>query len=126
MKAILVGATGLTGSYLLKHLLSDDYFEKVVALTRKPHQINNDKYVNYVVNFDNYSDLQNAVNEDTCIFIAIGTTQSQVGGDKVAYRKIDFDIPVNVAKIAVEKGVKTFVLISAVGANANGRNFYIK
>lgn len=126
MKAVLVGATGLTGSYLLEHLLNDDYFEKVIALTRKPLQIINKRYFNIVVNFNNYADLQNAFAKDAVIFVTIGTTQKQVGGDKVAYRKVDFDIPVNIAKIAREKGVKIVVLVSVVGANANAASFYTR
>src|SRR5438552_710785 len=99
MKAVLVGATGFIGTHLLQYLLNDNYFEKVITLTRKPLQISNEKHSNVVVNFDHHPDLQNAFDKDVVIFIAIGTTRKKVGGDQVAYRKIDFDIPVNIARI---------------------------
>ena len=61
------------------------------------------------------------------VFSAVGTTQKKVKGDKNAYRKVDFDIPVNAAKAAAKFGVYSFSLVSSVGANAaNNNNFYLK
>jgi uncharacterized protein YbjT (DUF2867 family) len=60
------------------------------------------------------------------VFCAVGTTNAKVKGDKAAYRKVDYDIPVNAARYCSETGVPAFLLVSSVGANAKGGNFYIK
>lgn len=43
-----------------------------------------------------------------------------------AYRKVDFDIPVTIGQLASEKNANTYLLVSAVGADANSGNFYLK
>ena len=60
------------------------------------------------------------------MFCAIGTTNKKVKGDKAAYRKVDYDIPVNAARFCTETGCRHFLLVSSVGANSKGGNFYIK
>jgi uncharacterized protein YbjT (DUF2867 family) len=60
------------------------------------------------------------------VFVAVGTTQKKVKGDKAAYRKVDFDIPVNAAKFCAETGCKSFLLVSSVGADSKSGNFYLK
>jgi uncharacterized protein YbjT (DUF2867 family) len=49
-----------------------------------------------------------------------------VRGDKSAYRKVDFDIPVNAARLGMDTGCRHFLLISSVGANSSSTNFYLK
>ena len=47
-------------------------------------------------------------------------------GDNAAYEKIDFDIPVNAARIGIAKNYKKFLVVSSAGANENSSNFYLK
>ncbi len=60
------------------------------------------------------------------VFVAVGTTQKKVNGDKTSYRKVDYDIPVNAARFCRESGAKQFLLVSSVGANSQSNNFYLK
>jgi uncharacterized protein YbjT (DUF2867 family) len=60
------------------------------------------------------------------IFCAVGTTQKKVKGDKTAYRKVDYDIPVNAARFCKMTGCEKFILVSSVGANSKSNNFYLK
>jgi uncharacterized protein YbjT (DUF2867 family) len=60
------------------------------------------------------------------VFCAVGTTNAKVKGDKAAYRKVDYDIPVNAARFCADKSCPQFLLVSSVGANSKGGNFYIK
>ncbi|MDT9166106.1 hypothetical protein RSW31_26845, partial [Escherichia coli] len=60
------------------------------------------------------------------LFCAIGTTQKKVKGDRQAYLKIDFDIPVKTARLCKELGIDRMAIVSAVGANSRSRNFYLK
>jgi uncharacterized protein YbjT (DUF2867 family) len=126
LTAVVLGATGLIGEQLVETLLNDTAFEKVRILVRRQVNINNPKLEVEVVSFDNLIEFRQKLGYGDCIFCCIGTTQKQVNRDKVAYRKIDYDIPVNAAKMAKDAGFTCYVLVSAVGANSSSRNFYLK
>lgn len=124
--AAIIGATGLIGNYLLESLLKDNYFSTVRVIVRRPIQKINSKMEVKLVNFDDAESLKLALEEVNVIFCCIGTTNKKVKGDKELYRKIDFGIPVRAAKFGKEAGCKTFIIISAVGANSKSNNFYLK
>jgi uncharacterized protein YbjT (DUF2867 family) len=67
-----------------------------------------------------------AMNDCDAVFCAIGTTNKKVKGDKDAYRKVDYDIPVNAARYCAMLGCRVFVLVSSVGANSQSKNFYLR
>jgi uncharacterized protein YbjT (DUF2867 family) len=123
---VLVGATGLVGSLLLQKLLADKAFTKVIALTRKLSEIPHRKLVNTVVDFNNPEDMANSFETADVIFCSVGTTQKKVNGSEEAYRKVDFDIPVEIGKLGLKKGVKQFILVSSIGANPQANNFYLR
>lgn len=124
--ATLIGATGLIGGELLKLLLDDGYFESIRVLVRRPFAIEHPKLEKKLIDFGDNDSLLVALDNSDVIFSAIGTTQKQVKGDKDAYRKIDYDIPVHAAKFGKMTGCKSFVLVSSVGANSNSNTFYLK
>jgi uncharacterized protein YbjT (DUF2867 family) len=126
LTAVVLGATGLIGEQLVKQLLHDPAFSKIRILVRRPVQFSDSKLEVVVVNFDDPADYQNKLGHGDCIFSCIGTTNKKVKGDKLAYRKIDFDIPVQAAKTGRLNGFTTFLLVSSVGANAASANFYLK
>src|SRR6185436_7972134 len=125
MTATLVGATGLIGSYLLEALLDDPYFDTVRILIRRPTDITHPKLEKKIVDFNDSDSLLVALSNSAVVFCAIGTTQKKVKGDKEAYRKIDFDIPVKLARFCKMSGCEKFILVSSVGANSKSSNFYI-
>ncbi|MCX6316132.1 MAG: NAD(P)H-binding protein [Bacteroidetes bacterium] len=126
MRAVLIGATGLVGNYLLEALLADDYFDQVRILVRRPFAQTHPKLENVLVDFNDGDSILVALNNCDVAFCAIGTTQQKVKGDKAAYRKVDYDIPVNLARFCKMTGCEKLVLVSAVGANAKSGNFYLK
>jgi uncharacterized protein YbjT (DUF2867 family) len=122
-QALIIGSTGLVGSYLLELLLADKNYSKVVTLVRQKTKSSSSKEIQHLVDFTN---LQSAVdyfkNIDE-LYICIGTTKNKTP-DKNAYFAIDFGIPTEAAEIALWCGVKKIAVISAMGANANSRIFY--
>ena len=124
MTATLVGATGLIGSYLLEELLSDPYFDTVRILIRRPLDITHSKLEKKIVDFNDSDSLLVALSNNDVLFCAIGSTMKKVKADKEAYRKIDFDIPVNLARFCKMVGCEKFILVSSAGANSKSRNFY--
>lgn len=124
MTATLVGATGLIGSYLLQELLNDTYFDTVRILIRRPVDITHPKLEKKIVDFNDSDSLLVALSNSDVLFCAIGSTMKNVKGDKEAYRKIDFEIPVKLARFCKMTGCEKFILVSSAGANSQSRNFY--
>jgi len=124
MTATLVGATGLIGNYLLEELLNDPFFDTVRILIRRPIDITHPKLEKKIVDFNDNDSLLVALSNSDVMFCAIGSTMKKVNGDKEAYRKIDFDIPVKLARFCKMTGCEKFILVSSAGANSKSRNFY--
>lgn len=124
--AVVIGATGLVGQILVEKLLADPDFKKVRILVRRETGIEHPKLEERIVRFDHYLEFTNQFGEGDVIFSCVGTTQKKVQGDQEAYRKIDFDIPVDAAKIGIEKGFQKFMLVSSVGADPASKNFYLR
>jgi uncharacterized protein YbjT (DUF2867 family) len=123
----LIGSSGLIGSQLLDLLIKDERIGTIILPVRREPAITHAKLRVMVVDFSQASAYAEMVRGSECVFCAIGTTNKKVSGDKDAYRKVDFDIPVNAARAAASEGCYSFVLVSAVGANPdNNANFYLK
>jgi uncharacterized protein YbjT (DUF2867 family) len=122
--AIIVGATGLTGKALTQVLCQSNNYDKVILLLRKPLRILDSKVEQHTIDFntiDKYKHLLHA----THLYICIGSTMKKAGS-KEAFIHSDVDIPFEIAKVCKENNVKSCVFISAVGANLNSQNFYLK
>ena len=120
--AIIIGATGLTGDILLKKLLIDQRYDKIKIFTRKPLRLENKKVTEILCNLlelDNYK--ENFFGNE--VFCCIGTTTKKTP-DKELYKKIDYGIPVSAAKLCIDNGIKTFAVMSSMGANAKSSIFY--
>jgi uncharacterized protein YbjT (DUF2867 family) len=125
LTAVVIGATGLTGSLLLEQLLTDNHFKTIRILVRKTVNVIHPKLEQFIVDFDDINDYASKFGEGDVIFCCVGTTQKKVKNDKIAYEKVDYDIPVNAAKIGIQKNFKKFLLISAIGAKEPSPNFYL-
>jgi len=124
--AVVIGATGLTGGYVVNELLNDETFGEVTILARREFGLRHPKLKVKAVDFNDMNDYKNKLGKGDTIFCCIGTTQKKVKGDKAAYRKVDFDIVVNAAKLGKQAGFETFLLVSSIGANTKAGIFYLK
>lgn len=120
--AILLGASGGVGSELLKLLLADDRYEKVKLFSRSKSDINHAKIEDYVIDLFELEKYKDVFTADE-VYCCIGTTKAKTP-DKETYKKIDFGIPATAAKLAKENGISTFLVISAIGADADSSIFY--
>jgi uncharacterized protein YbjT (DUF2867 family) len=126
-RATILGATGMIGGEILKLLLEDPAYSDLRVVGRSSCGVRHPKLEEFVIDMHDQNALEQAIAGSETVFVAVGTTNRQVKGDKEAYRKVDFDIPVNAAKAAAKFGVYGFALVSAVGADPNNEyNFYIK
>lgn len=124
--ATVIGSTGLIGTHLVELLTKDEAFETVRTLVRKPVPLTSSKIEMKLVNFDDQESVKLAIDGSDVVFCTVGTTQKKVKGDKAAYRKVDYDIPVNAARFCAETGCNSFQLVSSVGADSKSNNFYLK
>ena len=123
-KAILFGASGFIGGYLLDELLKDADYEKVTIVVRRNLTIHHPKLEIVIGDYRSLPGLRGDLVADE-IFIALGTTKKNTP-DRNEYYQADHDYPVLAAKIAKENGAKSVFVVTAVGADANSRIFYIK
>jgi uncharacterized protein YbjT (DUF2867 family) len=124
--ATIIGATGLIGSRLLVRLQNDDHFGSIRILSRRPLETADPKTDVKVIDFANPELFRSAIEGSNAVFCTVGTTQKKVGGDEEAYRKVDYDIPVNAARFCAETGCTRFLLVSSVGADSSAGSFYLK
>ncbi len=118
---ILAGASGLVGGQLLQILLNDPQVIGIHALCRKPLRISHPKLNVHLADFTSLPQLPHADEA----FLALGTT-IKVAGSKQAFRAVDFDANLAVARAAILAGVSRIGLVSAGGANVKSPMFYTR
>ena len=111
LTAILIGATGATGSEVLNQLLGDISYRKVIVFSRRPIIAVHPKLKVHVVNFEDISNWSNLIKGDV-LFSALGTTLKAAGSNSNQF-KIDYTFQYEVAKIASQAGVETYILVSS-------------
>ena len=117
---LLAGASGLTGEHLLDRLLNEPTVQRVQSPSRRP--------------LANHPNLHNPVGElksllpqldkpvDTA-FCCLGSTLSKAGS-QANFRQLDQDLLLAFAKQALELGARHLLVVSAIGADPESRNFY--
>mgnify|MGYP002628422200 CR=1 FL=1 len=116
---LVAGATGLVGREIVHTLLADHAVEAVHCVGRRPLLLKHPKLHSHVVDF---AALPVLAKLDEC-YIALGTT-IKVAGSQAAFRAIDLDAVVAVAKAAQSAGVEKLGVVSAIGADAKSSVFY--
>jgi uncharacterized protein YbjT (DUF2867 family) len=124
MKALLFGASGFVGSYLLQELLNDPSYEQVIVVSRKDPGVEHPKLKVLIGDFQKLPSLKNELIADD-VFITLGTTKKKTP-DQKEYYQIDHDYPVLAAKFAKENGARAVFLLTAVGANEKSNIFYVR
>ena len=121
--AVIIGATGAVGREILEEVLEKDFYKKVYVLGRSSvtKLVDNEKLEKIVIDFENLEFDINILN-NADVFAALGTT-IKIAKTKENQRKIDLDYTINFAKIC-EGRVRSFNVVSAVGANRKSKSFY--
>lgn len=122
--ALIAGATGLIGKELLQFLLNGNEYDKVVAIVRRPVEINHPKLEERIVDFDQLDQYNEIFSVDD-VFCALGTTIKKAK-TKDAMWKIDVNYPVALARLASSQGAKKFLLVSSMNADPESPIFYPK
>ena len=120
-KALVLGASGLTGSYLLEILLESELYSQVTIYVRRPLGRSHPKLVEQLINFATIESWTDADDVYCCLGATIKTVKT-----REAFTLVDLYAPLHIAKLQLSAGSKRFLVVSAAGANPKSSVFYNK
>lgn len=118
--ALVVGATGLVGNNLVRQLTDSALYGRVNVLTRRPLAWQHPRLQEINYDFDRSNGL--LVQADH-IFCCLGTTIRQAGS-REAFRKVDYQYPMEIAQMGRANGASLFAIVTSMGADVNSTFFY--
>lgn len=123
IKAIVFGATGLTGGLVVEQLLEREDIV-VAAVVRERIKDASPKLEQIIIK--DFSKLEQYAPElkADAYFCCIGTTIAK-SGSKDKFMRTDLAIPVTIARLVNATGTRAAGFVSSIGANAASKNFYL-
>jgi oxidoreductase len=138
MQAVVIGATGACGKYLVSSLLqSKDGVAKVTLLSRRrleevagvdvAAEESAGRLCQHVEDLDSVSDdtVRQLCGGAHVFFNTLGTSR-RAAGSAAAYRHIDLEIPERLSRLAQEAGVKHCSVVTSSGSNPNSWFLYLR
>ena len=122
--ALIFGSSGLIGGHLLNKLIQNNNYSKIKVFVRSEHKISDPKLEIIKTDFNNIEKHREEIKGDDCFF-CIGTTKKN-SPDKNEYRRVELDIPKEVAQIAKSNSIRSFVFVSSGYADAKSSGDYLK
>jgi len=122
--ALLFGASGLVGSHLLNQLISNNNYSKIKLFVRSTIEIDDPKVEIIQTDFNNLANHKEDIIGDDCFF-CIGTTKKN-SPDKKEYKRVELDVPKQIAQIAKSNSVNSFVFVSSGYADPKSSGDYLK
>ena len=122
--ALLFGASGLVGSHVLSQLISNNNYSKIKLFVRTSIDISDPKIEIIQTDFNNLENHREDIKGDDCFF-CIGTTK-QNSPDKNEYRRVELEVPKQIAQIAKSNLVNSFVFVSSGYADPKSSGDYLK
>lgn len=124
-RVLLVGATGLVGTRVMEACVGRADV-RLVALTRREAPMPQGARMEMLVADPSEWAQSVAAVAPEAVICALGTTWRKAGSDEAAFRTVDEELVLRVARAARDTGVSNFVLISSAGANMASRAFYLR
>jgi uncharacterized protein YbjT (DUF2867 family) len=122
--ALVFGSSGLVGGHLLSQLIENDDYNKIKIFVRSEPEINDPKVEIIKTDFNNLENHKEDIKGDDCFF-CIGTTK-QNSPDKSEYRRVELEVPKQIAQIAKSNSVNSFVFVSSGYADPKSSGDYLK
>jgi uncharacterized protein YbjT (DUF2867 family) len=122
--ALVVGATGLVGSHLVRILAADPHYSTVRVLARRPLHEPPAGVESVILSFENLLDHAARLRADH-VFCALGTTRKKAGSAE-RFRQVDLEYPRQVAALTRDHGARHFTLISSIGARPGSPFLYTR
>ena len=122
--ALLFGASGLVGNHVLNQLISNNNYSKIKLFVRSSINISDPKIEIIQTDFNNLENHREDIKGDDCFF-CIGTTKKN-SPDKNEYKRVELEVPKQIAQIAKSNLVNSFVFISSGYADPKSSGDYLK
>ena len=122
--ALVFGSSGLIGGHLLNQLIKDNNYNKIKIFVRSEPENNDPKVEIIKTDFNNLENHKEDIKGDDCFF-CIGTTKKN-SPDKNEYRRVELDVPKEIAQIAKSNSVNSFVFVSSGYADSKSSGDYLK
>ena len=122
--ALLFGASGLVGGHLLDQLISNNNYSKIKVFVRSVPEIIDPKIEIIETDFNNLENHKEDIKGDDS-FYCIGTTKKN-SSDKNEYKRVELEIPKQIAQIAKANSVNSFVFVSSGYADPKSSGDYLK
>ncbi|OFY47621.1 MAG: hypothetical protein A2X22_02445 [Bacteroidetes bacterium GWF2_49_14] len=122
--ALVFGATGLVGRYLVEELIDNQEYSLIKVFGRGEYQAKNEKIEYHRIDFDQPGSWSGRVTGDD-LFVCLGTTIRKAGSVAMMER-IDRDYPASIARIGAENGIRRVAVVSSMGANPASKNYYLR
>ena len=122
--ALLFGSSGLIGGHLLYKLIQNNDYNKIKIFVRSEPEIKDPKIQIIKTDFNNLKKHMEDIKGEDCFF-CIGTTK-QNSPDKNEYKRVERDMPVEIAKIAKANSVNSFIFVSSGFADSKNSGAYLR
>lgn len=119
--AIVVGATGLTGTSLVEQLCENDEYISVTVIARRALAFTHPKLEVKIRNFDALEEKDIEFAHE--LYCCLGTTMKKAGS-REEFEKVDFEYPLTIASLAKNRGIPHMLVITAMGANESSPFYY--
>jgi len=120
--ALLFGASGLVGGFVLQELLRHRAYQRVHSFGRRKLDIQHERLQQHLIDFDQLeAHKQWFLGQD--VFSCLGTTMAKAGS-REAFRKVDYTYALQTARLAAEQGASQLMIVSSAGADPDGLFFY--
>jgi uncharacterized protein YbjT (DUF2867 family) len=112
----------LVGTHCLQRLLASEVYDSVTVLVRRALPLADPKLTQIVADFDRLEEGAASVAAED-VYCCLGTTIKKAGSQE-AFRRVDFDYPLELARFSKTRGARRFLMVSALGADARSSVFY--
>ena len=125
LKAVVVGATGLVGAELVRLLLNNKKYSKVIVIARRRLSIVHPRLEQQLISFDELDACPADWFEAADVFCTLGTTIKQAKS-KENFERVDFHYVVELGKLVKRHRAKKMIVITAMGSSERSMFFYSK
>ena len=122
--ALVFGSSGLVGGHLVNQLILNSNYSKIKIFVRSKIELINPKIEIIETDFNDLEKYRNDITGDDCFF-CIGTTKKN-SPDKNEYKRVELELPKQVAQIAKSNLVNSFVFVSSGYADPKSSGDYLK
>ena len=122
--ALLFGASGLVGNHVLNQLISNNNYSKIKLFVRSSINMSDPKIEIIQTDFNNLENHREDIKGDDCFF-CIGTTKKN-SPDKNEYKRVELEVPKQIAQIAKSNSVTSFVFVSSGYADPKSSGDYLR